>query len=80
MTWVLIFLHKVWNICPERYGKFQSENPSTSGAICEKPQGGPLAPPPAGRGLSFLLCRRTEEVCNMLKMGYGVFEHDENKI
>ena len=42
----------VWNCCPEMYGKFQSEIPSTSGAICEKPQGGPLPPPPpAGRGL-----------------------------
>ena len=51
MTWVLIFWHKVWNCCPERYGKFQSEIPSTSGAICEKPQGGPLGPP-AGRGLT----------------------------
>ena len=40
MTWVLIFWHKVWNCWPERYGKFQSEIPSTSGAICEKPQGG----------------------------------------
>ena len=37
------------NYCPERYGKFQSEISSTSGAICEKPQGG-LCPPPAGRG------------------------------
>ena len=43
----------MWNCWPERYGKFQSEIPSTSGAICEKPQGGPLAPPPAGRGLMF---------------------------
>ena len=51
MTWVLIFWHKVWNCWPERYGKFQSEIPSTSGAICEKPQGGPFGPPPAGRGL-----------------------------
>ena len=47
-----MFWHKVWNCCPERYGKFQSEIPSTSGAICEKPQGGPLPPPPAGRGLT----------------------------
>ena len=49
-----MFWHKVWNCCPERYGKFQSEIPSTSGAICEKPQGGPLAPPPAGRGLTYI--------------------------
>ena len=41
----------MWNCWPERYGKFQSEIPSTSGAICEKPQGGPLPPPLAGRGL-----------------------------
>ena len=55
MTWVLIFWHKVWNCCSERYGKFQSEIPSTSGAICEKPQGGPLGPPPtAGRGLRLI--------------------------
>ena len=47
----------MWNCWPERYGKFQSEIPSTSGAICEKPQGGPFAPPPpAGRGLTFRLC------------------------
>ena len=52
MTWVLIFWYKVWNYWPERYGKFQSEIPCTSGAICEKPQGGgPLGPSPAGRGL-----------------------------
>ena len=43
---ILIFSHKVWNCCPERYGKFQSEIPNTSGAISEKPQGGPLPPPP----------------------------------
>ena len=48
MTWVLIFWHKVWSCCPERCGKFQSEIPSTSGTICEKPQGGPLPPPPSG--------------------------------
>ena len=48
MSWVLIFWHKVWNCWPERYGKFQSEIPSTSGAICEKPQGGPFGPPPSG--------------------------------
>ena len=48
MTWVLTFLHKVWNCWPERYGKFQSDIPSTSGAICEKPQGGPFGPPPSG--------------------------------
>ena len=42
----------MWNCWPERYGKFQSEIPSTSGAICEKPQGGPFGPPPAGRGLN----------------------------
>ena len=36
----------MWNCWPERYGKFQSEIPSTSGAICEKPQGGPFGPPP----------------------------------
>ena len=36
MTWDLIFLNKVWNYCPERYGKFQSETPFSSGAICEK--------------------------------------------
>ena len=41
----------MWNCWPERYGKFQSEIPSTSGAICEKPQGVPLGPP-AGRGLN----------------------------
>ena len=40
----------MWNCCPERYGKFQSDIPSTSGAICEKPQGGAFAPP-AGRGI-----------------------------
>ena len=52
MTWVLIYWHKMWNCWPERYVKFQSEIPSTSGAICEKPQGGGLSPPPsAGRGL-----------------------------
>ena len=57
MTWVLIFWHMVWNCCPERYGKFQSEIPSTSGAICEKPQGGAFGPsPPAGRGLISLYC------------------------
>ena len=38
----------MWNCWPERYGKFQSEIPSTSGAICEKPQGGPFGPPPSG--------------------------------
>ena len=48
MTWALIFWHKMWNCWPERYGKFQSEIPSTSGVICEKPQGGPL-PPSVGR-------------------------------
>ena len=49
MTWVIIFWHKVWDCCPERYGKFQSEIPSTSGAICEKPQGGgALWAPPSG--------------------------------
>ena len=60
-TWVLIFWHKVWNCCPERYGKFQSEIPSISGAICEKPQWGPLPPPPppAGRGLIVLPKART---------------------
>ena len=47
MAWVLIFQHKVWNCCPERYGQFQREIPSTSGAICEKPQGA-LSPPPSG--------------------------------
>ena len=45
MTWDLIFLRKVWNCCPKRYGKFQSEIPSISGAIRENPHGGP-----AGRG------------------------------
>ena len=54
MTWVLNFLYKVWNCCPERYGKFQSEIHSTSGTICEKPQGALCPPPPpAGRGLSW---------------------------
>ena len=48
----------MWTCCPERYGKFQSEIPSTSGAICEKPQGGPLPPPPAGRGLRSVLTKR----------------------
>ena len=38
----------MWNGWPERYGKFQSEIPSTSGAICEKPQRGPFGPPPRG--------------------------------
>ena len=39
----------MWNCWPERYGKFQSEIPSTSGAICEKPQGGgALWAPPSG--------------------------------
>ena len=33
----------------ERYGKFQREIPSTSGAICEKPQGGPFGPPSGAR-------------------------------
>ena len=54
MTWVLIFWHKVWNCCPERYGKFQSDIPSSSGAICEKTTGGPFAPP-AGRGLRSII-------------------------
>ena len=49
------FWHKVSNCWPERYGKFQSEIPSTSGAICEKPQGA-LCPPPAGRGLNHIWC------------------------
>ena len=43
--------------------KFQSEIPSTSGAICEKLQGGPFAPPPpAGRGLkeSYLIIKRKD--------------------
>ena len=54
MIWVLIFWHKMWNCCPERYGKFQSEIPSTSGAICEKPQGGGPLGLPAGRGILYL--------------------------
>ena len=48
MIRVLIFWHKVWNCCPERYGRFQREIPSTSGAICEKPQGALCPPPPSG--------------------------------
>ena len=44
-TWALICLHKVWNCCPERYGKFQSEISITSWVICETPQGA-LCPPP----------------------------------
>ena len=27
----------MWNCCPERYGKFQSDIPNTSGAICPPP-------------------------------------------
>ena len=54
MAWDQFFLHRLWSCCPERYGKFQSEIPSTPGAICEKNTGGPLPPttPPAGRGLT----------------------------
>ena len=55
MTWDLFFWHKVWNCCPERYGKFQSEIPSTSGAICEKNRGGPLPPPAGGGGVILLI-------------------------
>ena len=66
MTWVLIFWHKVWNCWPERYGKFQSEIPSTSGAICEKLQGGALwPPPPAGRGGKLGVLRVREHPLNM---------------
>ena len=48
---------------------FQSEIPSTSGAICEKPQGGPFGPLPAGRGLT--LARKR---CFATFAGVGVGE------
>ena len=69
MTWVIIFWHKVWNYCPERYGKFQSEIPSTSGAICEKPQGGPLGPPPSGARVNIKLRSASSEMFSYATFG-----------
>ena len=42
------FLHKVWNCCPERYGKFHSEIPSTCQDYLRKKHRGGLCPPPSG--------------------------------
>ena len=71
-----IFLHKVWNCCPEGYGKFQSEISSTSGAICEKPQGALWAPPPppAGRGLITSLFVSEEPCLNVLHCAGSLVE------